>query len=285
MGKTYTNEIREDEVSLAIEHLLIAPVGTAAPAGRIDVASLGTYTNFTHLGGVVEDTPSVTINREKYQLETGIPRTLQYDATVAMSGQFTVSFYSNSNKVVRYALGNVPPSFVYTGAVTSILSTAISFSNRTLAVTINTTGYAVGDMIVLNASAGTTPSTIWSDSYLEGYVESKTTNQIILRSFDGTPTFGTTVGVIKVAKTVIPFGTSQIPKYYIIGVADFIDGVQIQHHLYKASPVGDFTETVQPGQAGMIAATWDLFATTSTSYNNGSSELILGERFYYPRNT
>ncbi len=105
MAKSYDNEIVEAEVSLAIERVLIGPyTATWNPsAGKIDI---GTPPNgFVDLGAVVEDSPTLTITREKYQLELGLPRALQYEAIIGVKGEMTLSVYGKSNAIARYAAG------------------------------------------------------------------------------------------------------------------------------------------------------------------------------------
>lgn len=274
MGKTYTNEIEEREVSIAIEQLLVAPVSTANTPGRIDVAA--PPAGFLHLGAVVEDSPQLSITREKYQLQTGIPRVLQYDAVLGLAGQFTMSFYSNSNRHVRYALGGSAPLYTYATSTTYDSGTGDATSYSLVSTGH---GLAVGDVIQLT-NGGTEGSLTAEDP--ECSVTEVTSNTAVVK---GMTTFASTNGGLgEVSRVDIPFGTSLIPKYYLIGVADFIDGVQVQHHFKKVSPVGEFQENIQPGQAGVVTANWDLFGTSTTSYGS-NSELILGERRYIPKNS
>jgi hypothetical protein len=81
----------------------------------------------------------------------------------------------------------------------------------------------------------------------------------------------------------IPFGTKAMPFYTLLGVADFIDGVQVIHHCKKAAPAGEWTEQIRPDANVTVAVTWDLMGYTTQVY--GGSELIVGERFYIPKNS
>lgn len=106
MAKTYDNEIVEEEVSLAIERLLVATsANTYDPEtdGKIDIAT--PPTGFVDVGAVVEDTPVLTVTREKYQLRLGIPRALQYEQIIGVDGQFVCTVWAKSNDIVAKALG------------------------------------------------------------------------------------------------------------------------------------------------------------------------------------
>lgn len=105
MAKSYDNEIIEEEVSLAIERVLIAPhtYEWNPSTGKIDIGT--PPAGFIDLGAVVEDSPSLTVTREKYQLELGLPRALQYEAVIGLKGAFEIGIWAKSNEVVRNALG------------------------------------------------------------------------------------------------------------------------------------------------------------------------------------
>ena len=106
MAKTYDNTIVEEEVSLAIERLLIAnSTNTYNPEtdGKIDIDT--PPTGFTDVGAVVEDSPTLTVTREKYQLRLGLPRALQYEQIIGVDGEFAVVVWAKSNDVVAQALG------------------------------------------------------------------------------------------------------------------------------------------------------------------------------------
>jgi hypothetical protein len=104
-GKSYNNNLVEIECSLAIEQFLIAEEDTTFTAARVDVDS--PPTGYMHLGTVVEDTPTIRMTREKYQLELGIPRGLAYEAVIAVSGEISFGIHSNSFWQAQFALGNV----------------------------------------------------------------------------------------------------------------------------------------------------------------------------------
>lgn len=266
-GKTYTNDITEREVSIAIENLLIAPYGTAAPAtGRIDVTT--PPSGFIHLGSVVEESPNLSVTREKFTLQTGIPKILSFDAVISMAGNFTVQVYSNSNRIIRFGLGAAVPINTTTNATS--ISTATS---RTQLLVASTTGFIVGDVVCTH---------ITSLNVAELYADIACINAGILylsgTGLSAPAGNGWMIG--EVTSTKLAFGTSLSPRNYIIGVADFIDGVQVQHHFTKVSASGEFTENIQPGAVGMVNCSFDIFGITSAAWNN---EMILGERVYIPK--
>lgn len=280
MGKTYTNEITEHEVSLAIEHILVAAVGTAVttPGGRIDIEA--PPSGFTHLGCVVEDSPTLTVGRSKYQLQTGIPSVLQYDAVTGLTGQFSASLYGHSNQKVKYALGAVNPIYTFGASTTFTAGTYASVTGY-ISFAASTTSLTVGDIIAISeagtvGSLANTLSTLYEAEIIT-LAAGTVTAKGLRRTITATGAFG------KVTNSRICYGTTQITKYYLIGVADFLDGFQLQHHFYKVSPGGDFTENIQPGQAPTLNTAWDMYGTKTTTY--GGSELILGERFWVAKNS
>jgi hypothetical protein len=105
LGKSYDNAIIEAEVSLAIERLLIGPsTATWDPStGKINISS--PPAGFVDLGAVVEDSPTLTVTREKYQLKLGLPKALQYEAIIGVDGEMTCTIYGKSNDVAKYATG------------------------------------------------------------------------------------------------------------------------------------------------------------------------------------
>jgi len=104
MGKTYNQTIQSHELSMAIERFMIAAYPQAFSAARVDIDS--PPAGFVDLGAVVEDTPSVTITREVYELKTGIPKVTQLQVVTEMSAEVSFSCYSNTNFHAQFSLGN-----------------------------------------------------------------------------------------------------------------------------------------------------------------------------------
>lgn len=111
--KSFNNLIDVPNVSLAIEQILIAPSSQGWTPGRIDLDT--PPTGFINLGAVVEDQVTLTFTREIFQLETGIPRVLQYSAVTGLRGRLEAQFHTISNTVMAYILSNVDPRSITGG--------------------------------------------------------------------------------------------------------------------------------------------------------------------------
>lgn len=107
MAKTYDNTIVSSEVSLGIEQLFIAlyTSGSAWTPAKIDIQTLAAGGYFASAGAVVEDTPTLTVTKEKYQLSLGLPKALQYEAVIGVQGSFAISVWAKSNTVAALAAG------------------------------------------------------------------------------------------------------------------------------------------------------------------------------------
>ncbi len=128
MGRSYVNEIVDHEVSVAIERFLIAPYPQTFTPARIDLDSLPT--GFIDLGAVVEDSPTVTISRTKYKLETGLPKMVQHEEIIGVSGKIEFQLYSNSFHKVQFALGN--EWYTYNGVTTTAITTLTTIASGTV---------------------------------------------------------------------------------------------------------------------------------------------------------
>lgn len=279
MGKTFTNNIVDRETSIAIEQLLIAPEGTSWDGAKIDIAV--PPTGFVALGAVDEESSVISVTRSKLELRTGIPQVLQYDAVTALEGKISAILLSNSNRKAVYALGaadiiNVSPAaitVINSTATNPITSTVITFAAAPAIPPV------VGDEIIASVTIAA-----WDLS----------TNVATVASVD--PVATTTVYFLSPGFSVAPndaefaarpiatrlaLGTSVIKRYHLLGVADFIDGSQIVHQFQKVSAFGEWVEEVRASQTGRIPVSFDAFGYTTTDFNNGTSELVLGERYQY----
>jgi hypothetical protein len=275
-NKTYENLIFEREVSIAIENLFVAPyptTWTATPVADI----LDPPSGFTWLGAVVEDSPSVTVSRDLFQLQTGVPRVLQYQAVTTVAGRFECQLYSNSPRKVQYALGNVDAHNVL-----SAPSSPVAISSVTDKYTVTLTAspavdWAVGDFIVTALTTNTL-----AISQNEAQISSINGANVTVGTpgFPNTPTTSHEAGRIAAVKS--PFGTNQIKQYTLLGVAEFIDNVQIVHKFDKVSPSAEYAEQVRPDDVGKITLGFDAFGISNADY--GGSYLIVGERFWFPKN-
>jgi hypothetical protein len=273
---TYTNELQQEgrEVSLAIEKLLIAPKDTAWTAGRIYVDSV-LPTGFTDLGAVVEDSPALTVARTKFDLRTGIPQVLRFQAVMAVDGRFTISLHSNSQRRVQFAMGNIEPVNMLATTPWPVVTTPAPSDRMSLTLD-SSLSLAVGDYIVAETNSST-----MSVTENEAKISSISSGTIYFNSPGLPNTPAVDDNVTQLTGIRLPAGTSQLKHYRLLGVADFIDGIQIVHDFQDVVPGGEWTEAIQPGQNGMIALNYDAFGYTSTTYG-ATSELIVMERFWFP---
>jgi hypothetical protein len=272
---TYSNEIKKATVSLGIERLLLAPEGTAYTPARIDISS--PPSGFIDVGAVVDDSVSVSITRDIKKLLTGIPKGPKRQWVVEIGAEVTGRFITNDNAVLEYILGNVYKYNEFKTTVPASLTTIDSVTDRdvlTLAASPGV-GWFVGDFVATSTTTTGLATTanmarISSISGLNIYFSDYT--------FNNTPAASDYAAVVKLTR--MPFGTSQLKKFVLIGVADLVDGYQIQHYMPEVSPTGDWSEMIQPEPSEMDF-TFSAY-TTTTSYYTGADEQIPGERFWFP---
>jgi hypothetical protein len=123
--RSYNNAIAAHEVSVAIERFLIAPYPQTFTPARIDLGNLPA--GYIDLGAVVEDSVTVTMSREKYQLITGLPRVIQYQAIMGVTGKIEFSLWSNSYHKVQFALGS--GWHTYSGVTTTSITTLTTIAS------------------------------------------------------------------------------------------------------------------------------------------------------------
>lgn len=267
----FGNELNEVEVSLAIERLLIADYPASFTPARIDFDALPS--GFYDLGSVKEDTPKVKVTREKYELETGLPRVLQFTSVVGLKGSFECMLYSNSWRKVQVAFGN----YTATASAASVASISSVHSNGLTFVlsTTPTTPLAVGQQVII--------SSLNMDAIdaTEVRIASITSGNLVY-TISSVPikaiTAGLAVGVY--GRVTQAIGGRSNRFYHILGVADFIDGVQIIHEMRKVQPSADWEESFVPNSAGMIPINMQAlgFNTVLTS----CTEQVIALRHYFP---
>lgn len=273
MARSYTNKIDDVEVSLAIEKLLIADWTQAWTAARVDFSSLPT--GFTDLGAVVEDTPQMRYSREKFQLKTGIPQVTQFESIMSMEGSFECHLHSNSWRKVQYALGNY--TAVSSATVVSTITSVIDANNFSVFGCASLVDFH--QYIFAATSAG-----FDTGAACESRVTSITSSSTVAATIHVSPTpFKTPVanwvlGAYDYVRQV--FGGSTIKYYKLLGVADFVDGVQIVHQLFKASPAAEFTEAFKPSEDAHLPLSFNALGVETTI--NSCTELVVGDRYYFP---
>jgi hypothetical protein len=273
---TFENRVTSEEISLALEHVLIAPVGTSYDRSRIDVSS--PPAGFIHLGAVRDDAPNLVIQKAKYVLATGLPRTTAYEAVVALSGEFSTVLHAHSNVKAHFGMGGPRPLNQFVTATSACVVTADTLTRRVVSVN-TTTGFAVGMMVVTDANS-LVPTT-----YNTAYVNSIGGGQLYLSTegFPFVPVAGQPLRAVE--RSELAFGTRLLPYFTILGVADFLNNGQVVHMFERASPRGQWQERLMGTEHVQIQAMWDLNAYSSDRYTAGSNELLIGERLVFNSNT
>lgn len=276
-GKTYANQINPMEVNLAIEQLLIAPEGTAWTIGRVDPAS--PPTGFVNLGAVVEDTPQLSISREKFELDTGIPRVRQFEVTTGMNGSFSCQLHSYSWRKLQYALGN----YSAVSSATAVTSIASVTNRNVVTLTTTSTSINVGRQIVF-AAPGNQDSADETKA-IETQIASIHSDGLTLflqPTPATTPTTAMNLYYYDVVSQAV--GTSKNTYYALLGVADLLDGSQIVHEFRKAAPAAEIQLAITPEQNVRIPLTFNALGYSKTAaIYGGSAELIVMESHYFPR--
>jgi hypothetical protein len=277
--KSFNNIIQTRSVSLAIEQILIAPSTQTWSPTRVVLSHTSLPTGFRHLGAVVEDQVSLTLSKELFQLQTGVPKVLQYSAVIGVSGRLEVLFHSFSQRVMAYAMGNVDP----VNTVSTIITLASTgHANTTAYLLAALPGVTIGDVLVASAN---TPSIASTDNEAEVSSIGTGANSLVLYftspGFLDTPTSAGFIG--KLTSVAVPAGTSKQKEYHIIGVADTIDGYQVVHDMQKARVgAGDMQEGFRPAENHRIQGRWELFGYNATRYPP-DTELVVAERFWFPK--
>lgn len=272
---TYTNQLQLEEVTLGLEHVLWASYGggDAWATSPVKVTVDAPPANFSHLGAVADDSPQITCAKDMYALDTGIPQMRQYQAVQRIAADFQVVFHSHTNIAAYFGIGGIAPQSATTNAK------SMSAATR-LACTVNTTGFAVGDMIVTAAS---TLGLAGSLNY--GWVTTINTTQVLLSGTGFPITPGTTDYIAKVLYSQLAAGTHIVPTFCLMGVADFYDGGQVVHLMRRAQPRGQWAEALRAGQDIRIAAAFDLLGYIVSTPYSSTGEIATWERFWFPPTT
>jgi hypothetical protein len=73
-------------------------------------------------------------------------------------------------------------------------------------------------------------------------------------------------------------------RFVVLGVADFIDGIQVVHYFPDVEAKGELSEAIKPTENQRIVLSFDAKGYVTTTYG-GEKELILGERYWFPKAT
>lgn len=272
MGVTYSNPITVRDVSLAIEKFIIADFGTAWTPGRIDISS--PPAGFRDLGPVDEESPTITISRSQFQVRTGIPQVLQFQAVTSLDARIAFNLQTRDTRAVIHALGSVPSNaakYIEPSALTSIATGPTATIVTLVASPVN--NWYVGDQIVTSVTTGGfAASQVWAQivsiNGLEVHFKDK--------GFSTAPSISEWVG--KPLADFVPFGTASSPEYRLIGVADFIDGYQLLHSFDKVQASPEFVENLRASENNKMPFAFNAFGLESTTWAN---ELVVGERYMF----
>lgn len=278
IAHSFTNPIRLDEVSLAIEKFLIAPFPTTFTAGRINLAPGTLPSGFYDLGAVVEDTPTLTVTKELFTLSTGIPKVRQFEVTTGLDGKVEFTLHSSSWRKLQVALGN----YTAISSATLLASVLSVTSDRVFTFPSSlTSAVTVGDQITIARTL-----TLNDIDQPETTVRSIVTNNGSLLTVYIQPEFplgsspSTSYNLYTYPSVEQFYGSSVQREFTLLGVADLLDGTQIVQEFYRARPAGEFTRKITPEQNVVIPLSFNLFGVTKTI--RGSDQLVLARELYFP---
>lgn len=275
-GESYNNEINEVEVSLAIQRLLVAEEGTTWSPARIDLTSLPA--GFVDLGAVVEDSPTFSVTKTKFQLQAGIPQVLQYEAVTGLEGSFEIALHSNSWRKVQYAFGNV--SAVSSSTLAGTIASVTDRNTVTFNGTTDLDSLPVGRQFILAPTqAGWDSADAIETRVASIAADGKTV--YLLPTPIRTPSTNDVAGYYAYVENFV--GTSQLRNHVLLAVADFIDGSQVVHQFFKVSPGDEFTETINPTENERLGLSFNAFGVSRSDIPGlTKSELVIARRVYFP---
>jgi hypothetical protein len=285
--RSIDNPISLPDVSLALEHLLIAPYGTSWTPGLVNISS--PPAGFLHIGAVTEDSPQLQVTKQFYQLQTGIPKVLRYTAVVGLQGDFQCVAISNRNTRAYWALGGLPP-YHLPNTPAGGFSYVHSVVDRT-SVLVNSTAMAaaiVAGQIVVTDTSANILSTL-NEAFVSSIaaVTGNTLYQVTLFGPDYFPALPVQSQPFFVeAHQRYAMGSEILPSFHLLGVADFLSGEQIIHDMAFARPKAQFQDLFRNANEVRVSMMFDLFGySVSTPYDSVNSHLIVAERFIFPPNS
>jgi len=120
---------------------------------------------FMNLGAVVEDSPSIKISREVYQLVTGIPKVVQFQSVISMKAEIAFKLYTNSFFQAQFMLGNTTSITTVTtigsGTITTQYLGGASIANYAL---LGVADFTNGSQVV-HEFPKVSPKGDWEESY------------------------------------------------------------------------------------------------------------------------
>lgn len=276
-AKSYTNEIEKFAVTIGLQQLLIAPEGTAYAGTKIDITT--PPAGFIPLGAVVEDAPQVTISKEKFQLRTGIPRVLVYEAVVGLAGEIQTVFHSYLNFHAFMGAGGPKPLNVRITAHDDPNAPTVSAApapTRTSVAISNITAVVVGMRVATDSDSNL--STTYNKAFVKTITPGTSPAGTLTLSGTGFP-FVPVVGqkLVALDKTKLLLGSSQVPYFRLLAFADLLNEAQVVFDFQRVTPRGNWQEKLVPGQNVIQPAVFDLEGYTVAGYGT-ADELGLAER-------
>jgi hypothetical protein len=277
--KSYVNAVREDEVSIAIQRLLIAPYPTTWTPARVDLTPGNLPAGFYDLGAVVEDSPTLQVSRQSYVLTTGIPAVRQYEKITQIDGTLSVQLHSYSWRKLQIALGNYSAVSSAT-LVTTILSVQDNKQFTVCAVGSLSTPVTVGDKIIVATAAKVNDIDAGETVILSVVTENASLTTYYCNALPQTPTTSNW-GIYKYAYVEQFYGTATNREFTLLAVADFLEGDQVVHEFYKVRPAGDFERTIRPGENLRLPLQFNAFGVTKSV--RGNNELVICREVQFPK--
>ena len=268
--KTHTNETQDGRTSLGVEQFLIAPYGTtfsatsSGPDCRINVNS--PPAGFLWLGAVDEDSVSVTYTREKHELVGGVLKVKQQTWVTGVGANLNFTLRDYRGNVLKFALGNdTTTNLVGTTLGTDASTVSSVVSRQVICLDTVPASIVAGNQIVFSTASSVTYS------YNEGRISSVTSvaGGVVLTlvdSLETTPAVNE-LGAKMFSQTSYA-GTTANKHFALIGVADLVDGIQIQHFASKVAPVGDWTEEIRPDSHTKIPCAFEAFGVEDSQASN-----------------
>lgn len=259
--KTHTNEAIEEHVSIGVEQFFIAPEGTAftatasGPDCRVDITS--PPAGFLPLGAVDEDSVSVTYNREKYELIGGVLKVKQKTWVTGIGANLNFTLRDYRGKRLQYMLGNGKMTNVYGTTLGTDSATVSSVVTRQqICLSVNPSSIIAGNDIVFSTASSLT------DTYNEGRVSTVASIAggslvTLVDTLDTAPVANELCAKLFAQHNYM--GTTVNRYYALLGVADLVDGQQIQHFASKVAPMGDWTEEIRTEDHTKLPCAFEAF--------------------------
>lgn len=277
--RSFVNEPTAGDISIALQNILIAAEGTAYVPGRVDVSS--PPAGFIHLGAVAEDSPTVSVQRQLYQLYTGAPRVLRYQATQQITGQIQGVLLTNRNSRAFTSLGGIRMYHV-PQTVASAWATITSVVDRQTVLVTSVpmvATIAIGNMVVTDTTA--TINQTFNEALVSSIATAGSGYAITLANPHGFPSLPVQSNpFFAIALDRYALGTAVLPRFHILGVSDFFNGGQVVHDFQLAVPTGQLVEQIRSGQEIRMPYSFDLLGYTVTTPFALVGEQVVGERIY-----